>query len=715
MKRVLLLLPWILTSTAQAVEFKLASSISSSERVIVNQALEEVMKLVPEKFKIGLPSQVTIKVEALSGTQAMPINLCDVETDTKKQKIKQSFLYGKYSKLGNTLTLNTMVVKELGKGRINSPKIQCQHKSLYDQALATIIHELTHAYDWNLSKNVSSEREFLNIAGFKKSLLGTSRKNKEPMRSADTYEIKNLEEAFAVNMEYFTMDPEFQCRKPVMFGFFQKHFGLDPYPGRSCNINNTFMVTTPIGVIPSKIELERIYRIDYLQAESGSDISSGFGHSMFRIVICAPAHEDILTGTKVKATPFGPKCLEDRLHHLVVSYRADAADESLDYLKGFFGGYPSMLFMLSLPDVLQEYNKNELRDVISYPLNFTSREKTDFLHRIIEEHWNYRGSYRFVTNNCAVESLNLIKNQLTERKEAGNLNSTLLPKLTPNSFLNELIRAGIVNLQDPAIEHFESSAELLVNAFENSYGYKAKDLKDGKKALQNWVEKSTIESRKPYFDSLNYSLPTNGDSREQLKALKVKLTKSASFSVIEQQVARQKAGELKKKLGEYSSDKDLIKANPEMADFLKNSKLDRLSISTLARSGYGIPLENEIITPDQLDQKITNTSELIKDSEKFLIDLFPTEIKEFEEISQNLTVLNQFSRETRKEYKSKLENFMKSELKKKAKSSQGRNMLMKATLNEDDLVLVREFLGKDLVTPSEISNLKLKREILDSL
>jgi hypothetical protein len=205
------------------------------------------------------------------------------------------------------------------------------------------------------------------------------------------------------------MDEEFYCRRPSLFDFYANQFKNDPFPNRRCKLNKSVMLSTNNGQFPIALDSKRIYRVDYLQASKGSDISSGFGHSMFRLVVCAPDRIDPITGKKLAATVYGPKCLDDKLYHMVISYRANVEDATLNYLKGMFGGYPSMLFILNFADVLDEYNKDELRDVIAYPLKLNESEKQDLIKKIIEEHWNYRGAYKFVTNNCATESLDLLK------------------------------------------------------------------------------------------------------------------------------------------------------------------------------------------------------------------------------------------------------------------------------------------------------------------
>ncbi|MGZ3809902.1 MAG: DUF7844 domain-containing protein, partial [Bacteriovorax sp.] len=356
---------------AHDLPIKIMSRLESSKKISLEKALSEVSELLPQKIKSGLPQNIELKIENLSGHQSIPEDVCSpkLESDSvknNKSKNLKPFVYGEYNKKTNSLVLNMAVLNELAIGRLASAKINCQHKSLYDQAIATIVHELTHAYDFN-NQNISNTSEFIRRAGFKRGLLKIKSKNIEAMRSADPYELESIAEAYAVNMEYFAMDSEYACRKPSMFEYFKRTLGEDPFPNRNCTLNNSVMMSTATGFYPIKLDVSRVYRVDYLLAAPGIELSSGFGHSMFRIVMCAPERFDPITNRVVPATPFGKKCLDDKLFHLVVSYRANVEDATLNTFKGVLGGYPSMLFILNFGDVLDEYNRDELRDVVSYP------------------------------------------------------------------------------------------------------------------------------------------------------------------------------------------------------------------------------------------------------------------------------------------------------------------------------------------------------------
>src|SRR6185312_15228956 len=102
----------------------------------------------------------------------------------------------------------------------------------------------------------------------------------------------SLEESFAVNMEYFLLDPEFACRRPSEFEYLRDYFGFDPYPSRSCKLNTKLRLSAASADDPSggQIDLDpsRIYQVHFLLAGAGQAFDSAFGHAMFRLIVCAP-------------------------------------------------------------------------------------------------------------------------------------------------------------------------------------------------------------------------------------------------------------------------------------------------------------------------------------------------------------------------------------------------------------------------------------------
>lgn len=670
-------------------------------QTIIRKAVDEALSKLPSEFKKGLPAQVRVTSRNFPGPKEMPKELCSNDV------LLEPFFYGRYKFINNTLTINQALLTELQKGKEKTTRISCQHKTLYDQAIATIIHELGHAYDE--MKKVSANRDFHTMMNFRKGLIRRKNGNSDPMRSADVYETASPGEAFAVNLEYFAMDPQFACRKPSTFEFYRLHFGVDPFPDRKCKLNSSLILTTSIGAVPVKLDLGRVYRVDYLLAAPGRDISSRFGHSMYRLVICAPERNDLITGKKLAATPYGPKCTEDRLYHLVLSYRANPGNSALNYLKAMTGGYPSMLFVLNFSDVLVEYNKEQLRDVISYPINFTEEEKQAFLNRTLEEHWNYRGSYKFITNNCAVESLKLIKQQVRDRRQQDGIAPTIYPKITPVGLLNVLTRAGLLEPEDQAIESYSSNAGALALAYSQAYGENFDSDKQAKKALLNFAADSTPHERLTLFKKIQVATNAFTHERQSLRSLKLLLGKTASFAIIEQQIARLKVGELKRTFSEFSSDAGYVEKYPELGQ-LNSTVKSQLKMQDLLSGGYGVPLESELISTENLLKKVNSSLLTIEESQQLLKKIFPEEVKGLELINENIKFYNNFSLELRKEFRRLLQMYVKDSLAILAQGPEGKALLQRA-LEDRELKEVRKILDEELISQKEMSDTRLLQYI----
>lgn len=675
---------------------------NQAEKERLQIIFSEISQKLPVHFRAGLPETISIKIEKLSEHKSIPADLCEERSDKKEQK---PFVYGEYNHRTKTLKLHQAVVNELMKGPLNSQKIRCQHKSLYDQSIATIVHELAHALDFN-NKNHSRSSEFLQRAGFKKGLLKVKNKNTEAMRPADPYELQSAVEAFAVNAEYYVLDPEFACRRPSMFEYMKSILGEDKHLDKKCTANRTVMMSTTSGFYPILLDPSRVYRIDYLLAAPGKELSSGFGHSMFRIVLCAPEHYDPITDKMIPATPYGKKCLEDRLFHLVVSYRANVEDATLNYLKGLLGGYPSMLFILNFSDVLDEYNRDELRDVVSYPLLLSEKEKLEVLNKVLEDHWNYRGSYKFVTNNCAVESFNLLKNAL-DRSQLNEYHS-----LSPKGVLDDLDRTEFVSLKGKTQEMFPARTEPLIQAYNKAYHYRIKGTKKDKEGLLKFISESAASERRNAFERFAETKPAGTNLHDHMVAMKDRLITASSFSVLEQQILRTRMAAFKKLAAELfmnSKDEKIQEIARSAGVALKQNFTD------LSRNGYGVPLHNEMLSRREMEEKMAASKETMVDVEQLLRESFPTEFAGIQTINENISVFNRKSLELRKSYREKLENYIHQVLTQLKLDFSGRDLLVRSLSNKADLDKVRDLLDSALVNEKELLDVKLRKKITDLL
>ena len=249
------------------------------------------------------------------------------------------------------------------------------------------------------------------------------------------YELNSPVEFVAVNLEYFLLDPTYACRRPALYRYFAVHFRQSPAHAACAPGLAYLQADTDAGQSPLlQLDPERVYAVDYLLAEGNDKPMSRWGHSMLRLVICAPGR------------PRGPDCRLDLQYHRVLSFRAFVDDVQISSWRGLTGSYPSRLFLLPLQQVIEEYTKVELRGLQSIPLKLDQAEIATLLERAAQVHWSYDGRYYFLGNNCAVETFKLLHDGVPR------LAGERLASITPTGLLRRLKRAGAVDatvLDDP--------------------------------------------------------------------------------------------------------------------------------------------------------------------------------------------------------------------------------------------------------------------------
>jgi hypothetical protein len=296
------------------------------------------------------------------------------------------------------------------------------------EPLAAILHELAHLYDRSAGGGLSRDPRLLALAGWEDAPLRPWRtRNAFTDRSPDRYELRDPAEYVAVNLEHFLLDADYACRRPAMDRYLAGKTGAPPAHAE-CDPALPFMQAAPDAATPLlALDPARVYAVDYLLAEGNAEPMSRWGHAMLRLVVCAPGHAP------------GPACRLDLAYHQVLSFRAFVDDVQVSSWRGLTGAYPSRLFLLPLSQVVDEYTKVELRGLRSIPLRLSRGEIATLLQRAALVHWSYDGRYRFVGNNCAVETARLLQDGVPR------LSALPLLSITPNGVLRRLERAGLVD------------------------------------------------------------------------------------------------------------------------------------------------------------------------------------------------------------------------------------------------------------------------------
>jgi len=293
---------------------------------------------------------------------------------------------------------------------------------------AALIHELTHVLDRADGGGWSHSARWRDLSGWQQRPWRLGRgDNAFTARSPDPYERHSPAEFLAVNAEHYLLDADYACRRPALAAWFAAEIGA--VAAAECASTVPLVQAGETTGEASLLELDpqRIYAVDYLLAEGNDQLMSRWGHSMLRLVICAPGR------------PRGPACRLDLTEHRVLSFRAFVGDVQISSWSGLTGAYPSRLFVLPLNQVVNEYTQLELRGLASVPLALDPHEIATLLERVGQVHWSYDGRYRFVSNNCAVETGKLLQEGVPRLASPG------LNRITPRGLLRRLERDGIAD------------------------------------------------------------------------------------------------------------------------------------------------------------------------------------------------------------------------------------------------------------------------------
>lgn len=436
-------------------------------------------------------------------------------------------------------------------------------------ALSAVLHELAHFYDRTPQGGLSRAPRLLDLAGWqvRPMRLGLrAPRNAFSDRSPDPYELSRSSEFVAVNLEHFLLDPDYACRRPALHRYFSEHFEWAP-ARTDCAPGQAFLQADADDGEPALLQLEpsRVYAVDYLLAEANRQPMSRWGHSMLRLVICAPGR------------PPGSDCRLDLRYHRVLSFRAFVDDVQISSWRGLTGSYPSRLFLLPLGQVIDEYTKVELRGLQSIPLRLDQTEIAGLLERAAQTHWTYDGRYYFLNNNCAVETFKLLHDGVPR------LAGESLASITPTGLLRRLKKAGIADasvLDDPAEAlrlgyRFESAGahyQAMFDVARSGLGLPQQD-------VQEWLE-LTPAQRAPWLE--------RGDLRA-----------SAALLLLEEASLRQQEllvrDELKRRyLGQGAQqDRNGFDGEAALRDFLRVEGFLSRPAALLPDGGYGLPQTDE--------------------------------------------------------------------------------------------------------------------------
>ncbi|MBF0312191.1 MAG: zinc-dependent peptidase [Oligoflexia bacterium] len=632
--------------------------------------IQEVEALIPSMMKERLAFPIAIHFKKMGPLQ--------------QSKKGEEILYG-YTHYGDGPTkkfivLNDLFPQEILANKASSPSLS-KHGNLYQKAKAVIIHELTHLLmeqlgqldshcrnphdDGDLVKKIQQYRHILNW--HKSWPLGVLKAhNKKLATSPDAYEYENFSESFPVMMEYFLLDPvEFKHRRPATYEIMQKILNHDPAVEQCTSEKNSeaeyFVpvnsLETPLGVFQAhaRIDPKKIYQVHYMIA--GKRGGNPFGHSSFRLVICAP-----------ERTTVGPECLKDIQHHLSVEY-VGFADSSQNKSKvptneainALLGKLHSGVQIFPFADKIPEYTLATERGLISVPLTLSEDQKRSLIYKMVQDVYDYEGRYNLLRENCAGLANNVIASILPSLK-----NSTIE---TPQNVYSKLLKAGLMD-DHTLLEEKQNQKKSLVQLsqyysfppqselFKNNLAHLKAIFKDKKfhfplKSFNDYLQLSTDEKRKLFENTIAQA--ADGAKEKKLiqyyfqdwqnkaiqllyyKTLKEKQNILIDYVLMVNKADRHPGEKLSPEKLKRGYDPKFYQALLDLQDFLK--KVEAIPIT----HRYGIPTSEELKKTQEdvvaifktadhyktnflfitnfLEEKTSNLDEKFDDEQKFFDDL----------------------------------------------------------------------------------------------
>lgn len=483
---------------------------------------------------------------------------------------------------GRAINDRLLLNRNLLAGLVASPGGEGEGDGDGRAALAAVLHELGHFLDRAASGGaMSRDPRLLDLAGWQiratpglTRLMGRRRGNDFRERSPDAYELHNPREYVAVNLEHFLLDADYACRRPAQYRYFMQRWGAPAVASAACADGFAYVdagdvsagadTAAATGGRLGTLDPDRVYQVDYLLAEGNDAMMSRWGHSMLRLVICAPGR------------PRGPDCRLDLEHHRVLSFRAFVGDLQISSWRGLTGRYPSRLFVLPLDQIIDEYTKIELRGLQSVPLRLERAEIATLVERAAQLHWSYDGQYFFLGNNCAVETYKLLRDGVPRLGDAD------LGGITPTGLARRLRRAGIADgsvLADPARAlregyRFDSLRERFQSLFEVARARTGLPQRE----VEDWLTASP-QQRRPWLE------------RADLKA-------AAALLVLEQAARRQQELRFRevfkrRYLQSAGEGGDLGEAAGTLRTLLRETAWMSRPADLLEGAGYGLPQAEE--------------------------------------------------------------------------------------------------------------------------
>lgn len=593
----------------------------------LNMFIHEVEKALPKSFKADIDQRLKISFVEFNGEKSIdPQRVCSLEKGSAHS-------YGAAHHFFDQIELHAgflPIIEAAYRGDV-AIALGCSHKDLYTLAKGALIHEIAHFYDRHTHKRLSGrtigkpgprahrrgkrayesaqKNHFSSIptygyiAGWKLNSASSSKlkmKHRKVVQSPDFYEYQSIEENFAVNTQFFLLDPDYQCRRPSQYEFMAKEFEHRPFPERNCGDDITVPILKNNRLVLERINPHHIRDVHYLFAGEADSLMSRWGHSMFRFSVCPPELSD-------------RRCRIDSRKNFSLNFTGFIPGLDIQALDGLVGNYDSVVTISPLSTILNQYNVGEMRDVFSYPIQMSQKEKLRFIKLAAQRAWGYMGSYKFLSNNCADESLDFLKAVMWSPKIQNSYVTT------PLGLRDELESLGLIKT---------FSMERAQEERRKSRYFPSKMLSIKKALRLLGMEEKDANA---YFDS---------PVAQRKKFAKTLKSSAAIWNlvIVEGHMLSSLQEQLKNKTLKFLKEQSSL--DPQIDKQLKLLSADHITSIKRSRLSYGIPLAGEklIATGEKVD-----VATVVKGLEHFSKDVFKNEKEEIEELKNFIKELGQLS------------------------------------------------------------------------
>ncbi len=458
-------------------------------------------------------------------------------------------------------------------------------------------------YYLNSSYKISDALNYRSLADYKG--LRQESKNDFVGRVGNTSELSSVHAHFALNLTTYLTDTDYECRRPALAQFFSELTQSQ----QKINCEKVTTIFSSSGGWKFDVDPRKVYQVHFLFASKGEEMMSRWGHSMLRLVVCAPERVTV-----------GPECLEDVAFHIVLSYRANVDDVIVNYWDGLSGKYPSQLMVFPLSQIVDEYARGQWRDLISLPIKLTEKQQSVLVKSALEHYWSYSGSYKFITNNCATEADQLVR--------------AALPKNHP--YQNSMAMTPLGMYQN--LSTFKLTDENLVVDREKAKGV-GYLFPSQKESLDKSFEK--IKGLFPKFKDLSdLALASYASDRRAVYEKFEALDQIGAGYLVEKHIQLMNQRVLQN-LVSQSLQSDTALGDRELREVIEklvNASQGRLPWE-YATLGYGIPLANELVPEEEVSKRYREGSQWGAQYSEILLKRFPEMSEELDQIKDNMKLL----------------------------------------------------------------------------